>query len=52
MSNSSFIQICPHPLLQHHLSILRDQTTNIEIFRASTKRITQLLLQEATRDFF
>ena len=40
-----------HPLAQHLLLSLRDQTTPPEQFRSATKRLTTLLMVEATSDF-
>lgn len=40
-----------HPLAQHLLLSLRDETTPPEQFRHATKRLTTLLMLEATSDF-
>ena len=40
-----------HPLAQHLLLSLRDETTPPEQFRSATKRLTTLLMIEATADF-
>ena len=40
-----------HPLAQHLLLSLRDETTPPEQFRHATKRLTTLLMLEATTDF-
>lgn len=40
-----------HPLAQHLLLSLRDETTPPEQFRHATKRLTTLLMLEATADF-
>lgn len=40
-----------HPLAQHLLLSLRDETTRPEQFRHATKRLTTLLMLEATTDF-
>ena len=40
-----------HPLAQHLLLSLRDETTPPEQFRHATKRLTTLLMLEATVDF-
>lgn len=40
-----------HPLAQHLLLSLRDRTTPPEQFRSATKRLTTLLMIEATSDF-
>ncbi len=39
-----------HPLVDHHLSVLRDATTPPETFRAALERLTFLLTYEATKD--
>jgi uracil phosphoribosyltransferase len=39
-----------HPLVQHHLSILRDQTTEPWLFRQQVHRLASLLAFEATQD--
>jgi uracil phosphoribosyltransferase len=40
-----------HPLIQHHLTKLRDKDTPSGRFRRSVYRLTFLLAYEATRDF-
>lgn len=40
-----------HPLAQHLLLSLRDETTAPEQFRSATKRLTTLLMLAATEDF-
>ena len=42
--------IADHPLIQHKLSILRDERTGTKEFRALIGEITMLLYYEATRD--
>ncbi|MBQ0109145.1 MAG: uracil phosphoribosyltransferase [Clostridiales bacterium] len=42
--------IADHPLIQHKLTILRDERTGSKEFRALIKEITELLCYEATRD--
>lgn len=49
-STHSAVSICNHPLLQHNLSILRDNNTSHERFRAAVRRVSLFILQEATRD--
>jgi uracil phosphoribosyltransferase len=44
------IQIVDHPLASHLLLALRDQWTQPAVFRALTKRLTTVLILEATRD--
>jgi len=39
-----------HPLSRHYLSVLRDERTGPEEFRAATRRLTYALLMEATGD--
>lgn len=39
-----------HPLIQHHLSILRDRHTPPVEFRSSLQRLSVLLAYEATKD--
>lgn len=39
-----------HPLLQHKLSILRDENTGVKDFREVVSEITTLMCYEATRD--
>ncbi len=43
------VTICDHPLVQHHLSILRDKETSNELFRNAMARIGRVLMEEATR---
>ena len=39
-----------HPLCCHNLSIIRNKTTNAEVFRNAIRRITYLLFYKATED--
>ena len=39
-----------HPVVQHHLSILRDQSTNSALFRSQTRRLATFLAAAATVD--
>ncbi|MCA9799930.1 MAG: uracil phosphoribosyltransferase [Cyanobacteria bacterium HKST-UBA06] len=41
--------VCQHPLLAHHLTLLRDQATPCAEFRASIKRVAQFVMMEATK---
>ena len=41
--------LCTHPLIQHHLTILRDRTTNTRDFRTSCKAVTQIIVLEAAK---
>lgn len=43
------IQVVEHPLVQHSLAQLRDQQTPPELYRTLTRRVTTLLVIEATR---
>jgi len=43
------VTVCDHPLLQHHLSILRNKHAQSDVFRATISRVAQFVLQEATR---
>ena len=44
------IHIFDHPLIQHKLSILRDEKTGVKEFRALISEIAMLMCYEATRD--
>ena len=41
--------LCDHPLVQHHLTILRDRTTNTRDFRLSCKGVSQVVILEAAK---
>lgn len=43
------VTVCDHPLVQHNLSIIRSHTTSQELFRIAMRRVSQFILQEATR---
>lgn len=47
MSN---VMVFDHPLIQHKLSILRDEETSVKEFRELVGEIAQLMCYEATRD--
>ncbi len=47
---SSNVMIFDHPLIQHKLSILRDENTSVKVFRELVSEIAQLMCYEATRD--
>ncbi len=47
MSN---VMVFTHPLIQHKLSILRDENTSAKEFRELVSEIAQLMCYEATRD--
>ena len=44
------LTIVAHPLVQHKLTLLRDRTTPIMLFRAVVREIATLLCYEVTRD--
>ena len=44
------VMIMDHPLIQHKLTILRDERTGSEEFRALVSEIATLICYEATRD--
>ena len=44
------VHILDHPLLQHKLSILRDENTGVKDFRKVVSEIATLMCYEATRD--
>ena len=46
----STLHVFDHPLIQHKLSILRDQSTGVKEFRELVGEIAMLMCYEATRD--
>lgn len=44
------VHILDHPLLQHKLTILRDESTGVKDFRQVVSEIATLMCYEATRD--
>ncbi|MEG1857609.1 MAG: uracil phosphoribosyltransferase [Pseudoflavonifractor sp.] len=44
------VHVLDHPLLQHKLSILRDEKTGVKDFRSVVSEIATLMCYEATRD--
>lgn len=48
--NMEMVHILDHPLLQHKLSILRDENTGVTEFRQVVSEIATLMCYEATRD--
>lgn len=42
--------VIDHPLARHYLTVLRDQRTTSEQFRAAARRLTYLLIHEATAE--
>ncbi len=47
MSN---VHVYDHPLIVHKLSIIRDENTNVKVFRELVTEIATLMCYEATRD--
>ena len=48
--NMEKVHILDHPLLQHKVSILRDENTGVKDFREVVSEIASLMCYEATRD--
>lgn len=48
--NMEMVHILDHPLLQHKLSILRDENTGVTEFRQVVSEIATLMCYEATRN--
>ena len=46
----SSVQVIQHPLVDSHLTVLRDKTTKPPIFRQSVNRLAMLLAYSATAD--
>ena len=46
----SKVCVFDHPLIQHKLSVLRDQNTSVKVFRELVSEIAMLMCYEATRD--
>ena len=44
------LKVVDHPLTNHYLTILRDETTDPELFRETTTKLAYTLLWEATSD--
>ncbi|SEN88080.1 uracil phosphoribosyltransferase [Palleronia pelagia] len=44
------LTVVEHPLIQHKLTIMRDQATSTAVFRQLLREISQLLAYEITRD--
>lgn len=51
MSELKNVYVVNHPLCCHNLSIIRNKSTNAEVFRNAIRRITYLLFYKATEDF-
>jgi uracil phosphoribosyltransferase len=47
----SKVQVFDHPLVQHKLSIIRDENTGSKIFRELVEEVAMLMTYEVTRDF-
>jgi hypothetical protein len=45
------VLVMEHPLIQHKLSILRDEKTGAKEFRELVKELAMLMAYEATRNF-
>ena len=45
------VTVIKHPLVQHNLTLLRDQRTEPEAFRRSLAEVASLMVYEATRSF-
>lgn len=50
MDKMDKVHILDHPLLQHKVSILRDENTGVKDFREVVSEIATLMCYEATRD--
>ena len=46
---SEHVSIVDHPLVQHKLTLMRDQSTSTAVFRQLLREISQLLAYEVTR---
>lgn len=46
----STVHVFDHPLMQHKLSILRDEKTSVKEFRELISEVSMLMCYEATRD--
>ncbi len=46
----SKVMVFTHPLIQHKVSILRDENTSVKLFRELVSEIAQLMCYEVTRD--
>ena len=44
------VHVLDHPLIQHKLSILRDERTGVKEFREAVGEIAALMCYEATRN--
>ena len=48
--NDPYTTVCDHPLCHENLSIIRDKNTTAEVFRNAIRRLTYLLLYNASQD--
>jgi uracil phosphoribosyltransferase len=46
-----YVTVITHPLVQHNLTLLRDERTEPEAFRRSLAEVASLMVYEATRSF-
>lgn len=46
-----YVTVITHPLVQHNLTLLRDERTTPEAFRRSLAEVASLMVYEATRSF-
>jgi len=46
-----YVTVITHPLVQHNLTLLRDEGTQPEAFRRSLAEVASLMVYEATRSF-
>ena len=46
-----YVTVISHPLVQHNLTLLRDERTAPEAFRRSLAEVASLMVYEATRSF-
>ena len=46
-----YVTVITHPLVQHNLTLLRDERTAPEAFRRSLAEVASLMVYEATRSF-
>ncbi|HEY0829026.1 MAG TPA: uracil phosphoribosyltransferase [Bacilli bacterium] len=44
------VTICDHPLIQHKLTYIRDETTDTKVFRELVDEVAALMVYEITRD--
>jgi uracil phosphoribosyltransferase len=44
------VVLCPHPIAQHNLTIIRDKNSSAELYRNASKRLVQILFFIATNN--